>query len=377
MRAKEKTKANWLDPSTTAENEVLPKHLKWAWTSRGVSLAINFILIAQLTYYCTDMLGMSATLVGTLLLASKLLDGITDLCVGFIIDRTHTKLGKARPYEIFIVFTWLLTILLFSAPEIGTVGKAVYVFVLYALINSVCVTFLNGIDAVYLARSIRSEKNRVSVMSFNGGLVMVGSILFSMIMPQLIAGVGTTKIGWTIIAAALGIPLGIIGILRFIFVKEVTIETKEEAKEANKIPMKTSIKCIVHNKYIWIIAGMTLVVQLSTNIGSAVNTYYFKYIMGNIGLASLVSLSGMLTPIIMMLFPMLSRKFGTVKLLQVGAVMGVVGYGIRILGGTNLITLIIGSVLGGIAVLPITMMISIYLIDCIVFCKPFLEKVAE
>ena len=60
-----KKKANWLDPSTTAENEVLPGYLKWAWTSRGLSLALNVILIMQLTYYCTDMLGMGATLVGT------------------------------------------------------------------------------------------------------------------------------------------------------------------------------------------------------------------------------------------------------------------------------------------------------------------------
>ena len=110
-----KKKANWLDPSTTAENEVLPGYLKWAWTSRGLSLALNVILIMQLTYYCTDMLGMGATLVGTLLLASKIFDGVTDLFVGFIIDATHTKWGKARPYEIFIVFVWGLTVLLFSA----------------------------------------------------------------------------------------------------------------------------------------------------------------------------------------------------------------------------------------------------------------------
>ena len=108
---------------------------------------------------------------------------------------------------------------------------------------------------------------------------------------------------------------------------------------------------------------MTLVVQLATNIGTAVNTYYFKYIMGNIGLATLVSIGSMLTPVIMLIFPVLSRKFGTVPILRAGAVLGVVGYGIRILGGTNLVTLTLGSVIGGVAILPVTMMISIYLID--------------
>lgn len=359
-----KVKANWADPATTAENEVLPKYFKLAWTSRGLSLALNVILIMQLTYYCTDMLGMKATLVGTLLLASKLFDGVTDLVVGFVIDKTNTRFGKARPYEICIVFVWLLTILMFTTPNFGTTGKAVFIFIMYTLINSICATFLNGGDAVYLARSVRSEKNRVSVMSFNGGIIMLFSIGFSMLLPQLIAGIGSTKIGWTVIAATIGIPMAIIGMLRFAFVKEVVHTEPAKTGEAEQtVPLKTGLSCIMKNKYIWILAGMTFVVQLAMNIGSAVSTYYFKYIMGNIGLATLVSMSSMITPLVMIVFPVLTRKFGTVTILKIGAVLGVIGYGIRIIGGTNLATLTVGSLIGGVAVLPVTMMISIYLID--------------
>lgn len=359
-----KVKPNWADPATTAENEVLPKYFKWAWTSRGLSLALNVILIMQLTYYCTDMLGMKATLVGTLLLVSKLFDGVTDLLVGFVIDKTNTRFGKARPYEICIVFVWLLTILMFSTPNFGTTGKAVFIFIMYTLINSICATFLNGGDAVYLARSVRSEKNRVSVMSFNGGIIMLFIIVFSMFLPQLIAGIGSTKAGWTVIAVAIGIPMAIIGMLRFAFVKEVVhTEPVKTGETEQTVPLKTGLSCIMKNKYIWILAGMTFVVQLATNIGSAVNTYYFKYIMGNIRLATLVSMSSMITPLVMIVFPVLTRKFGTVTILKIGAVLGVIGYGIRIIGGTNLVTLTVGSLIGGVAILPVTMMISIYLID--------------
>lgn len=362
--AKEKVKANWSNPETTADTEKLPGYLKWAWTSRGVSLALNVILIMQLTYYCTDMLGMKASLAGTLLLASKLFDGVTDLCVGVVIDRTHSKWGKARPYEICIVFVWLFTILLFSTPNMGTAAQAAYVFIMYTLLNSICATFLNGGDAVYLARSIRSEKNRVSIMSFNGGIVMVCSIVMGIVLPQLVATLGTTKIGWTKMALFLGIPLALIGMLRFVFVKEVVTEQVEKTeKKKENIPLATSVKCIFKNKYVWILSGMSFVVQLATNTGSAVNTYYFKYIMNNIGLASVVSLSTMITPFVMLVFPVLSRKFGTVTLLRFGAVLGIAGYGLRIIGGTNLITLLIGSLIGSVAVLPITMMASVYLID--------------
>lgn len=363
MSKKTKVKPNWLDPATTAENEKLPGYLKWAWTSRGLSLAVNVMLIMQLTYYCTDMLGMEATLVGTLLLVSKLFDGVTDLCVGYIIDRTNTKWGKARPYEICILFVWLLTILMFSTPNMGTTGKAVFVFIMYTLINSICATFLNGGDAVYLARSIRSEKNRVSMMSFNGGIIMVFSIVISMLLPQLIASLGSTKSGWTAIAMIIGIPLGIIGMLRFVFVREVAAEEPRQGDRKETVSLKTSLSCVIKNKYVWILSGMTLVVQLAANIGSVINTYYFKYIMGDIGLASLISLGSMLTPFVMLIFPVMSRKFGTVTLLKIGAIMGVAGYAIRIIGGTNLATLMVGSIIGSVAVLPISMMSSIYLID--------------
>ncbi len=369
MTVKEKETSNWLDPRTTAENEVLPWYFKPAWSSRGLSLALNVLLMGQLTYYCTDMLGMTPLLVGTLLLASKIFDGVTDLFVGFIIDKTHTRFGKARPYEIFIVFLWLLTIVLYSAPNLGTTGLCVFVFILFTLINSVCSTFLNGGDAVYLARSVRSEKNRISVMSFNGAVIMICSIAVGIVMPQLIDGIGSTRSGWTMIACLFGIPFSIIGMFRFIFIKEVTISENEEqhlpegtAKET--IPLKQSLYCVFHNQYIWILAGMTFVIALLSSIGTATNVYYFKYIVGNIGLASLVTMCNIVTPFILALFPLLSKKLGHVRLIKIGAVIGIIGYAVRTIGGTGTVTLAIGSLLSGIGILPVTMMINIYLIDC-------------
>lgn len=360
-------KANWLDSSTTAENEVLPRYMKWAWSSRAVSLAINVVLIMQLTYYCTDILMMPTMLVGTLLLASKIFDGFTDLVVGFFIDKTNTKWGKARPYEICIVLTWVFTIMLFSTPEMHITGKAVWVFIMYSLINSICATFLNGADPVYLARSVRSEKNRVSLMSFNGALVMLGSIVVSMLLPQLIAGMGKTKAGWTQMVLMIGIPCGLIGILRFVFVKEVYMEkpkVSEEGKVVKSISLKESMKCLFKNKYIFMLGGMSFLVQLQTNMNSATGTYFFKYIMGDIGLASLVSITSFLTPVLLMVFPLLSRKFGTTNLLRASAVFGVIGFAIRIIGGTNIPMLMAGTIFVTISMIPVGTMISIYLIDC-------------
>ncbi len=361
-----KRKANWSDPSTTAENEVLPRHFKWAWTSRSVAQALCALLVAQLTYFCTDMLGMSAATAGALLLASKLFDGVTDLIAGFIIDRTNTRFGKARPYELFLIFEWLLTIVLFSAPKMGTVATMVFVFVLYTLICSICTTFLTGSETVYLARSIRNGNNRVSVLSFNGVITMVGSIVFSILMPQLIAGIGSTKAGWTVISVSFAIPCIIIGMCRFIFIKEVVTEngSKNDQEKPEPIKLSTSIKTLAKNKYVFILAGMGLCMQIVYNMSSSINTYYFKYIIGDIGLMSLVSMCSFVTPLILIIFPALSRKIGPGNVLKLGAILMVAGYAVRILGGTFMGTFVAGSLLQTMGVLPGAMMMGIYLIDC-------------
>ena len=79
------------------EKSKTPAWYVLAWNSRAVALAISIVVVMQATYYYTEVLGLSAALVGTIFLVSKVFDGVTDLFVGFIIDRTNTRLGKARP----------------------------------------------------------------------------------------------------------------------------------------------------------------------------------------------------------------------------------------------------------------------------------------
>ena len=94
--------------------EKMPMWYSMIWSTRGISAAINVVILMQITYYCTDILGLNAAVIGTLFLVSKIIDAFTDLGFGFILDKTHTKWGKARPYEWFIVFEWLFTILIFN-----------------------------------------------------------------------------------------------------------------------------------------------------------------------------------------------------------------------------------------------------------------------
>ncbi len=348
--------------------EKMPFWYSLAWSSRGISLSINTLMLAYLTYYCTDMLGLNAIAVGSMLVISKIIDAVTDISAGYIVEKTHSKLGKGRPYELFIIFTWVFTVMMFSVPELGTTGKYIYVFIMYVLVNAICVTMLGAVDSVYMARAFTTDNNRMKAMSVNGSVVMLLAIVFNVLFPQLLNTLGTTKAGWTKMTLIVGIPLALIGLLRFLLVKEIVNEEPEEsakqkASVKSEIGLGKMLQLLVKNKYFFIVLGLMFLTFIAQNLNTA-TTYYFKYIMGDVGMMSIVGMTGMATPFVLIFFPALSRKFGTTNLLRGGAIIGIVGMLIRTVGGINIGTLFTGSLLFGIGLMPISMMINAYLIDC-------------
>ncbi|MCM1144697.1 MAG: MFS transporter [Blautia sp.] len=343
--------------------EKMPFWYSLTWSSRAVSAAINVMLVAYVTFYCTDVLGLNATIVGTMLLGSKVIDAITDICAGYIIDKTHTRIGKARPYEVFIVGEWILTIMLFATPNFGITMQYAWTFIIYILINAICNTALGASDSVYMARAFSTDKNRMKAMSINGFFVMILSIVFTIIVPQFIDSAGTDKGAWTSIVTILAIPMAAIGILRFIFVKEIVTESPEKKESAQTVGMKESIGALFKNKYALMVIALMFIYALVNNLGS-VNTYYFKYVIGDIGKMSLMSLTSMITPFILIVYPMINRKLGSSGVLKVFSVAGIAGMVIRIIGGTNMVTIMIGAVGLALANVPIGMMVNNYLIEC-------------
>ena len=79
-----------------------PNHLGFgrlmAWKSSDIAMAgLNVIVLGYLSIYCSDTLGIAPAVVGTVLMVSKIIDAFTDIFAGWLVDNTHTKLGKGRP----------------------------------------------------------------------------------------------------------------------------------------------------------------------------------------------------------------------------------------------------------------------------------------
>jgi GPH family glycoside/pentoside/hexuronide:cation symporter len=145
-----------------------------AW--RGVA---TFLFI-----FYTDVFGLNPAVVGVLFLIARFGDGIIDILMGVVCDRTNSKYGKFRPWILWTAVPLGITLsLLFTTPNIGPTGKVVYAYATYLLFFLIY-TANNIPYGALMAVMSPDDKERTSLGSyrmvgaFTGGMVVMGALLF-------------------------------------------------------------------------------------------------------------------------------------------------------------------------------------------------------
>lgn len=331
------------------------------WQSRMVSTTVAFLTMTFLMLYCTDTLKIPAAAVSGILVGSKIIDGFTDMFAGFIVDRTKTKWGKARPYEVFIVLMWLFTWLLFSCPEfLSTALKCVWIFVMYVLVNCICYTFLNANNTPYIVRAFK-DNQIVKLTSFGSVITMLAGLIFNILFPVAMSKVAINASGWSRLILMMAIPLAAIGILRMLFIEE-KYDVDSVAPNKNQISIKDSLNVFKTNKYIILMAGVNLIFNFVSGMG--ITPYYYKYIVGNTGLMGLASAAQILAIPLAFIFPSLIKRFSTAKLMVVGYFVSATGFLLNYFAYDNVPLLMIAAILTGGGAIPSTMLIGLIVIDC-------------
>ena len=240
------------------------------------------------------------------------------------------------------------------------VGKSIWIFATYTFVNSVFATLLNASESVYISRAVKSDEARNILVSVNGIVIMFGSVVVSTVFPILMGTLGTSTGGWKKMIAIFALPLGVIGIGRFLFVKE---RTDVVTTENQKIDMKTLIKALKSNKFIFLLAGAVLLYNFINSVGT-VGTYYFQYIVGDVTKASVVGLMSLITPFALIVMPAILKRLSFSKVVIVGAVLGIIGNVIKGFAGANMGLVIVGNLLGVLAALPISFYAPVMVISC-------------
>ena len=329
------------------------------FSSKAIFVSLISAITAYLNIYATNYLGISITALSMLLMLSKVFDGFSDITAGILIDRTHTKMGQARPYELGIIGCGVFTILLFCVPQMSEKMELAYIFFVYLILFAVFYTMIQCNEAPYVANAIPDAEERVKTVSFSSVMSMVFTVIMGAIVPQLVAKIGTTRVGWSKIAIILTVPGMMIGLLRFFTVKEVrTTETTQSERN-----LKEDVKVLFGNKYAMIFGAILLLSNIGMALASGSATYYYIYVMGDIGVATIMAFSFLPTVVILMVMPKIAEKLGVMNVLRILLIMGAVGSLVRLVAPKSVVAVFISLIFFNVAIYVTWYMASIVLID--------------
>lgn len=312
-----------------------------------------------LTLYYTDRVGMSAGIIGTIMLLTRILDGFSDIGMGFVIDRTNTKWGKTRPW-IFVTAPLMAIgmILLFHVPlSFSYNGKIAYISLTYILLAVFIYTACNLAYSTLLSFITPDQKERTSLSTIRFICTMVATLVISYQTMNLV-----NRFGWGGMSVIFGIVCMLLLLITFFGTKERNIEKMSEAKE--NVKFKEGIKLLFKNKY-FIYAALLFVINYAA-IGSAmgISIYYAKDVLGNIGIFGTLMLAGLLPVLLgLFLFPWFANKFGKWKCLVAGYILQMLGYLMIFLMPTNITVVLIGLAIKGIGGIPHTAGMFAYIAD--------------
>lgn len=316
---------------------------KLGWTERiGYScgdLACNLVyesLSVYLLIYYTNVVKLSASVVAAVLAVSKILDGISDIVMGGLIDRTKSKLGKARPWILrFFVPLMISLVLVFSAPaSLPDKWKAVWLFVSYNLVMTVFYTIVNIPYASMISLMTAHPEERGilsttrSVFSTLGKFIVNGSVLF--LVQKLGNGDSFDQKGWTWAF----VVLGLFSIGFYLFCVYSTKERnsgsaqQSAAAEENRPGPIVSLKALCKNPYWILITVSVFIAHIASGLSLGSTAYYAEYNLGNFGAYSLLANSIQVAQIISLfvLIPLLIKKFGKHITFETGVLFSLCGY---------------------------------------------------
>ena len=322
---------------------------------------INGIIGSFLTIYFTSAAGLNAGIIATILAVSKIFDGISDLIMGRIVDRTDTKMGKARVWLLRMCIPFAVsTMLLFFVPQgFPDMVKYVYVFLIYNICNAVCLTgmlvpFYSMVGLVTAEPYERGLLGNIQQIFQTLGNVFVNST-FVVLLTKFSENPNTiyTQRSFTLTLAVYCALMVVVSLFCVFNTKERVIlgaAAAEEKKEEKNENVMETVKALLSNKY-WLLLTLGNFVVFAIIIFYAMGTVFFSqyvlYDMSQYGiLANAIAVAQFA---IMFVTPVLMTKISKEKIYTFGMLVMAIGF----LGSavTTVPALLIGSnVLKGLGV---------------------------
>ena len=270
------------------------KYLKWynkiGYGSGDIG---GNVVYAFLTFfvmiYLTDSVGLNSGIIGTLMAVAKIFDGISDVIFGSLIDKTHTKMGKARPWMLWPYFgCGVCLFAIFAIPTSwGKVAQYAFFLIFYVMLNAVFYTANNIAYSALTALVTKNENERVQLGSIRFIFAFTTSTIIQAITFGLVDYFGNDAAAWKIVAliyVMIGIISNTISVLSLKELPEEENNTKKETSApAEKYSLREAVGLLIKNRYYLLILGIYMLTQLYSAF-TGVGTYYMTYVLSDANL---------------------------------------------------------------------------------------------
>ncbi|MBQ8803192.1 MAG: MFS transporter [Tyzzerella sp.] len=312
------------------------KYLKWynkvGYGSGDIAGNVVYAFLTSFVMvYLTDTVGLNAGIVGTLIAVSKLFDGVTDIFFGSMIDKTKSKMGKARPWMLYGYIGCAVTLAaIFAIPtDMGEFAQYAWFFIAYTLLNAIFYTANNIAYSALTALVTKNSKERVEMGSYRFIFAFSTSLLIQSVTLALVEGFGGGAAGWRTVAIIYAIIGLVVNTISVFSVKELSEEELNESTTGaadEKYSLLDAAKILIANKFYMMISATYILQQLysaMTNMG----IYYMMYVLLNEDLYPVFSWAINIPLIIaLVITPGLVAKWkGMYKLNLTGYIIGTIG----------------------------------------------------
>ncbi|XOV78946.1 MAG: glycoside-pentoside-hexuronide (GPH):cation symporter [Aestuariibacter sp.] len=230
-----------------------------------------------LSYFYTDIYGISPAIVGVLFLSVRIFDAVTDPLMGALTDRTETRFGKFRPYLLWLAVPFgIISVLAFTTPDFSEQGKIIYAFVTYSLLM-IAYTAIN-IPYCALGGVLTADpKERVEVQSYRFVFGMLGGLIVTALTIPLVDwfGNGDKALGYQLTIAA----MSLVGIVMFLLCFAGTKERIQPPPE-QKSKIRQDMAILWQNDQWRILCVAALLLLVGLVMRSTLAIYYVQYYLG-------------------------------------------------------------------------------------------------
>ena len=343
---------------------------KFAFGCGEISTNIVFTIATSLlvTFY-TDVAHVNPAIIGLIIAISQVFNGVSDITAGFIIDRTRSKYGRARPWMLWMSIPYAVAaILLMTVPQVGQMAQAIYIFVTYNLMLTVVYTMFQLPFATTLSYMTRDQKERADTNIIRMAMSPIGNILITLVFTKILKympnGGMDSQRNWIILTAIYAFGAAAMMLFCFASTRE-RVQVLDDFGE-EKVPLKQAIPALFKNKYFIMLFLFFVAFAMYQTFSGTVTTYYCKWIIGDMSIIGNVNTACYgITIVATLILGKIMHWTTKRNWCIIGALFVIAGSLIVLVGPTSVTVVTIGGLLRGIGMTPILGLIFTMIADAI------------